>query len=473
MEEERATRKAEEAFLVVSASAKQGGNVPDGERRQMARYHQCSPGCKFEQMATGSSFFQGGRSWRATGDILVCKESLQVHRCGVGYCKEAIKCIDGTVCSVTSYYIQDANYSYDTFGTRYTEVRDDDYEYNEHAQNEEETTVIDVDETTEKIENTTPVTVDITRIYELFIGNTREIEHVLWACPSSDLDTITAKISERCEWRKQAEHAWDVRAHGLEYLKKLESDALEASYAFFKWLLAHIISCFSKGYYINTLFVFFKYLTDVHPYYEGVYYGGDVVALNAANKVYFIECMLNIWEQYASMPAVVACGIRFNDCCTAILSKLQEGFYITVYMVEGDEKPYQSTSLTWKKQMKAREVKIWMIDPHPQLHLVSTDVVRVVQNQLTNKKRAERDTSTVISNCFTGKRICNRKRQPVMNRQRSNMQKSSRIPPLKLLHVIVAIIVEHVKTLDELRSFTFAEITKKAYQQLRVYTPGV
>lgn len=498
-------REKEAKFHLASIFANTGRKLNDAEIQQLRQYHSCSMSCPYSHSTPGLLFEYKDKRWRATGEVWVCKESTCIHYCGVS-CREKVECPEGSVCTMTGACLDqavslarsgkdvdvrvcgDISYVQGNYGFHAGDTQDNVDEAQEHVVADAElsefakdkfaehfqTELGDVDgrslagfddysgcsdgDSFEAILDRTHV--DISFFYKHFMQNRSDVDHVVSMYKDSTAREIMLKIGERVEWRKQAEHAWKVRALGVEYMRWLESQALMASEEFLYWLREYLLECNAKGKRSDIMEVCTKYIQDVIPKYKGVFFG-DVVSLNEANKLYFVECMLNIWERYLLMPKIAESRIRFNDCCTAILSKLQSGYSISIYMVEGSAKPRQSASLTLREQRSAREVKVCLIDAHPELYLMASEVVREVQNKLTRERYAGRDTTALESNCWTGPTINPGRKQQVTNRQRASAQKANCVPPLKLLHTVFAMIVENVQTLDELYSFSLSSIKRQ------------
>lgn len=485
---------------------------------QIQRYHSCCMTCRFEHVhSANKQFFVGEKLLCATGEVYVCNATLLVHQCG-SMCRNVVVGSEGSVCGLTGIcmdrlvslarsgkdrdtlmcggvtYVQ-SNYGFHASDTQdnaddaqqehgvadadLDEFAKDDYE--EHFKREADgsfgASLNDFSEggsggyTREYCEEVMKRDkVEAIFFYRLFPTNARDVDYVLWMHGKLNVQELVLKILERCEWRKQAEHAWKVRVHGEEYMKILEAEAYEASRQYNIWLVSYIRECHGRGEAASRVVALNKYLDDVVPKYNGVFIG-DVTKLNEANKLYFVETMMNIWDCYMRMPEVASSGVRFDDCCTAILSKLRTGYCISVYMVDDDEnddeekRPRQSSSLTLRQQNNAQEVKIQLIDAHPELHLVSSTIVRNVQNRVTKARHSGRDTTMLVSECWTGARISTGRRQLVMNKTRAAAQKSNNAPPMKRLHTVFAKIVENAKTLKELRSYCQSSISTQSHQQ--------
>jgi hypothetical protein len=410
--------------------------------------------------------------------VFVCKHTTTIHPCGIDHCKEKVELDDGQYCSLRGAFLAQAmslarsgkdidirvcgdssykhgNYSFDVSDTL-SHVEDEDEVYDD----EDEHVAEDVEDPENK------VVADVSYFYNLFRSNVRDVDYVLWAYPHASVDVMKLKIADRREWRKHAEHAWAVCAHDEAYVRVLEANAMEATRKWLEAVRQYVQRCANKGLRVDHYHVVRMWMRDVKNKYEGIYFGGDVVAMNNANKVYFIESMLNIWERFTSVPAVVKGDIRFSDCCTAILAALRDGMRISVRMIDGDEKPYPASKVLTRRQLrKSRLVEVWIINKHSDLHLVTSSVVREVQNDVNQRKRSQRDTTMLVGDWYTGKRLPGHKKQKTFNESRSNTLKSSRIPPLKCLHETITEVLRYGKTLDELYSFCLDDVNHRAFQQ--------
>ncbi len=467
-EDEVELRRAEEGFLLGGVK----GRFSDQKHR-----HQCNMGCNYELLRPGQSFNFEGRSWVATGEVWVCKDYKTVHQCGVGWCRTAVDDDGGKVCTTTGLFMAQAmslarnGCDIDIRVCGDTSYKHGSYVFDVDATLEHE---VEVEEETSLASDATTLLADVKKdkvlnlddIYGLFKTNIKDVNYVLWAYPGVEQDVLLMKIAELCEWRKQATHAWAVRAHGVEYMRRLKHTAYVASLKWTKAVDKYMRTQMDKGLPWDRLHILNMWVTTVRPKYDNVYHGGDVVAMNERHKDYYIQTMLNLWERWMSMPELSVPSTRFKDCCTAILTMMSEGFYITVYMVDGDEKPYHHMAITAKQQKKVEKVVVWVINAHPKLHLVSSDIVRKVQTQMSARKSAERDTTSIVSSAWCGKRICTKKRQSVTNKKKPGTQKSSRMPPLKLLHSIVNDIVKYSSTLAELESYCMQEVNRRAMQHM-------
>lgn len=464
--------------------------------------HSCGIGCQFECMREGMIFAVDGRRFHASGQVWVCRDSLNVHQCG-DYCRSSVICGEGEVCTITgvplnqmfsmaasgkdadvrvcggrTFLPHGGNASY---GSSSTNLFDDGAgeeeekevvvsrkRYRGHGDNNESADYDDYDDDDEDDEAILLRDVaDDSFYYKFFPLGRRDVDYVLWKYGHLRVKELVTKIAERREWRKQAEHAWNVRVLGPGYMRRLENEAEATSNNFLEWLADHVHTKLGVDEEpVDLLYVFSVFMDTTLGKYKGVYYGGDPVALNAANKVYFIESMLNIWERFTEMPEVAAEDFYFNECCTAILSKMQTGVEVVVWMLDGEERPREYSHLTVEQEKRARVVRMWMINPHRELHLVSSKLVCDVQNELTKERHAKRDTTMVVSNCYTEEHAFPKTKQSVMNRRRSGTQGSSRMPPLCILSKIVATIVKNAKSLSDLQSYCMSEINRKAYYQV-------
>lgn len=479
-----ASSSTEKRWLVLDAEANHLRNVAIGmkesdknkllcaqlEMDMVADRHHCDAGCVFINLRPNEEFMYRGVRWLATGCVYVCKRTAKPHTCG-DYCNdsEVMSRGEGLVCRVRGVHLcQEYSLArsrldpdirvvgslsyvphafYDAGDEEPRPQEDYGDEKNTEAE-EDETKPVDLDAQWWTCGET---------VYEMLLKRANNIEadvlRVVERFPRMSAQDLCLQIDQRVEWRRCAESVWQLHALSDKYREIQHRKAEADTDVWMKESCDYISKCVSTGVEPNMIYVIRLWMHYVHNSYQGVYVGGNIEETNQRNKVYFVECMLRIWELYISLPIVsVDHRVTFSQCCMAILTSLQEGLTIEVWLVGDNPKPRRGSSLTDAEKARARMVSVEMIRGHPELKLVPLEVARAAsardKNTAAMKKSSRR--------CLVSGKVAfpNRQRGDVTKKRSRDVFLRS-IPQHKNLRNIMDDIITQSKTVDELRAYAF------------------
>lgn len=437
------------------------------EMAMVADRHRCDAACSFINLRPGQTFESRGTQWQATGSVYVCKRTAKPHTCD-DYCNdsEIMSRGEGLVCRVrgvqlcqeyslarsrldpdirvvgTLSYVPHAFYDagddeprqQEDYGEEGKADEQDDKDSNEDAQSWScGETVFEM-----LLKRANNVEADVVRVLERF--------------PRMSALDLCAQIDQRVEWRRYAESVWQMHALSEKYREMQHRKAEADTEVWIKESCDYIAKCDSSGMVPDMMHVLRLWMIYVHNSYQGVYVGGDIEETNQRNKVYFIECMLRIWEQYTELPIVSEHRVTFPQCCMALLKSLQEGLSIEIWLVGDNPKPRRGSSLTDAEKLRASMIRVEMIRAHPELKLVPLEVVRAANIKDKNNAAARRmpRVSTV-----SGKVAFPNRQRGDVTKKRSRDVFLRSIPQQKNLCNIMDDVITQSKTVEELRRYAF------------------
>ena len=404
--------------------------------------HECTLSCRMTSLDPRQYFKYEGRTYMATGYVFVCQRTTKIHLCGADYCTYARLSQEGLVCTLTGMFLaQELSLARTRFDK---DIRVAGNEvYNASAARRH------VDAPVTSVMSTGLMS----ELYKLANNITEDVHHVLERY-HGDIKFIKQKIVQRKEWREYANKAYDKQMLNETYVEILETDAYNATQKWYAQMCERAKKCKERGIPFTRRSIWDSWSAIVEPKYKSVYVG-DVCEKNRLYRDYYINCMLNIWEKFVSMPEVAAREINFSDCCIAILRSLHEGFPVVVYMVDGIDKPFQNYSqMTDRQQELAKKVSVQIIDAHTSsMFLTPPEIARGFQHAQNKKKRQRPEVQAAKGFFITGKILHTRRVRQTRNKLRSTSQMTNIIPPNMKWHIIVSIMVENVKTLKELTEY--------------------
>ena len=414
--------------------------------------HKCTRSCHLRSLDPRQPFSYHGDTYAATGFVFVCQRTTKIHMCGADYCEYATLMEDGVVCTLTGLFLaQELSLARTRFDP---DVRVAGREvYNASMAR------MPVDAILPSALETQSLT---ERLYKLAGNNTSDVHHIIARHRGDllrDFEDVKKKVVMRYEWRTHAMHAYARQVLNEDYVQILETTSEKATSKWYAQQEARAMKCKERGVSFTCKSMMDAWADNVEDEYKSVYIG-DVCEQNTTYRDYYIECMLNIWEKFQSMPEVAERNISFSDCCTAILRSLELGFEAVVYVVDGIDRPFQNfAQMTNSQQAAAKKVTVHIIDAHKgSIFLVPPEIARGVQHAQNKKKRSRTDAPTTKGNFITGKTLSTRRVRLTHNKLRSTSQMTSIIPQFMKWHIIVNTVVENVKTLDELNEYRLCKL---------------
>lgn len=461
------------------------------------RYHKCNAACPWENLDSGVVFVWEGIYYLTTGMVFVCKNTLNVHACGIGRCFDTMATPDGEgcVCAITGLWLSS---EYSTANEWYEEdVRwAGDITYVHNAQHHVESKLAKMSElsglnlqaeqeieddpdgflanslnffkqtntklTHDQIEK--KITTPSGRIKakpgesfddQLMIqsrGNNDDILRVMQRYPHALERELLVRVQERAKRRDAANEAWNNLTVSWKYILEAEKESRIASEKWHQLTAKYVKDCYERRIQWNPFRMLFLWLRYAAPSIKNTTHGEDIEKINKKYKDYYIECMLRIWELIEDVDVVRRQNILFKDCTTAILTKLSQGFTQTVYLLPGDPKPYLKDTFPRSKEAGATAVDIEFIPAHPQLVLASTSEVRKqIPGCSTSNSNKRSDTVAFVdgrkgSGCRSKTTKTRRTRQP-----------AGFIPSVKSIHNIYANIIKNAKSMDDLHVRKFID----------------
>ncbi len=405
--------------------------------------HECTMSCAMNSLNPRQGFQYGGDTYMATGFVFVCRRTTKIHMCGVDHCTYAQLSQEGLVCTLTGLFLAQE------LSLARTRMDPDVRVAGKETYNASRARVpVDA-----PLSGSSLVSTDLTsELYKLANDNYEDVHHVL-ARYHGDAKFIKSKIVQRKEWREYANKTYDKQLLNETYVSILESDAQASTQKWYMQQCERARKCKERGVPFTRKSMWDSWSALVEPKYKSVYVG-DVCEKNRMYRNYFINCILNIWEKFISMPEVAAREINFNDCCTAILRELHKGFPVVVYMVDGIDRPFQNYSqMTDRQREVAKKVSVQIIDAHKtSIFLAPPEIARCFQHAQNKKKRQRPEIQATKGFFITGKVLGTRRVRQTHNKLR-NLQMTSIIPQQMKWHIVVNEMVENVKTLAELASY--------------------
>lgn len=439
------------------------------ELELIADRHECSPVCVFINLRAGEKFEYRGRSYIATGCVYVCKQLAKSHVCG-DFCSdfEVMPRGEGCFCRVRGVHL------YHEFSLARSRLDRDVrvvgpvsyvshafYDFEEAAEEQQHKDYADEsDEDDASLAGTTEEE-DAEQtynepVYEMLLkranNNDVDVQRVRERFPRMTTAELCEQIDQRVARRHCAEAVWRVHAISTKYREIQHKKAEEDTAVWEKDSIEYINKCKSMGEPADLLHIMRLWLVYVRNSYRGVYVGGDIEETNRKNSVYYIECMLRLWEKYDNLPIIRDRRVTFSQCCTALLKSLQEGLTITVWFVGTDPKPRRSGSLTELERSRSSKTSIEMIRAHSDLKLVPREVIRAVNNK---EKGASTGIKTGRCRFISGKLAFTNRQRADQTKKRQKDAYSHDIPPQKHLCNIMDEIVNQSKDIDELMSYAF------------------
>jgi hypothetical protein len=434
------------------------------ELQLAADRHSCGVSCIYINLRPGEEFTYRGSKWAATGSVYVCKRMAKSHACD-DYCNdyEVMSRGEGAVCRIRGVQL------FREFSLARSRLDPDirvvgpltytTHTFYEHADEGEEPRQQRDYEEDEADENDKKDEEEAwtcgTTVYETLLkranNNEADVKRVIERFPTASTAELYEQIDKRVEWRRCAEAVWRVHAMSAKYReiqhRKAEADTLMWE----KYSVDYITKCIATGIEPDLIHIMRLWMIYVRNSYQSIYVGGDIEETNRRNSVYYIECMLRLWEKYETLPIARERRVTFSLCCTALLKSLQEGLTIPVWFVGSNPKPRRSGGLTKRERDQATMTSVQMIRAHPELKLVPPDVIRAVNN----KNKAAKTIKTGRCRLIGGKLAFPNRQRNDLAKKRSRDVHSQCIPPQKYLCNIMDDIVQHSKNLDELLTYSF------------------
>lgn len=471
-EHKRLTLNAEAGYLRDWAISDMSESDPlrkalKGRELQLAAdRHRCGIACIFTNLPIGRRFEYRGCNWNATGCVYVCKRLAKIHTCD-DYCNdyEVMPRGEGAVCRIRGVHL------YREFSLARSHLDPDirvvgPLSYTSHAfyeqpeeseeprQQQDYGDEDDAEDTPAELKEEEPWSCGAT-VYETLLKRANNVEadvrRVIERFPRASTAELYEQIDKRADCRRCAEAVWRVHAMSSRYREIQHSKAEADTLLWEKYSVDYITKCISTGIEPDLLHIMRLWMIYVRNSYQGVYVGGDIEETNRRNSIYYIECMLRLWEKYETLPIVVEKRVTFSLCCTALLKSLQEGLTIPVWFVGTNPKPRRSGSMTKSERERATMTNVQMIRAHPDLKLVPPDVIRAANN----KNKTATVTKTGGCRLISGKRAFPNRQRSDLAKKRSRDIYSQCIPPQKYLCNIMDEIVNQSKNLDELLTYSF------------------
>lgn len=383
--------------------------------------HLCKPNCKWETLKGGVIFSRQGKKYITTGMVFVCKESLNVHRCGLSYCFNYLPSPDGegAFCQITGLWLGE-EYAVNT-NWQDPDVRcvgsfnfinntqhivenkldkvsalsavlpcndsEDPDGFLTNTKNffkqaaagiHDPSSVSSSSSSSSKRSfktknNKKNKTFDETM---LSIGTEMDIKRVMQRYSDTSEQNQISKVQARVKRRAVAQEVWVTLTLSELYIEVARKVGAQASEKWDQMCHSYIKECHDNGVAWDYFKLLFMWLRYVAPFMKNVVYGYEIVERNEQFKDYYIECMLRIWEMLDDIELIQKNIITFNHCAPAILTKLSHGLTQTVYFKENDPKPYIKDVFNEESLINARAVDVEFIPAHPELVLVSTSEVR-------------------------------------------------------------------------------------------------
>ena len=440
------------------------------ELELIADRHECSPACIFINLRVGEKFEYRGRTYTASGSVYVCRQLAKSHVCG-DFCSdfEVMPRGEGCFCRVRGVhlyrefslarsrldrdvrvvgpvsYVSHAFYDFE-------EVAEEQQQQKDYAEDsEEDATPAPETAEEEEVDSNYPEPV-----YEMLLKRARnndvDVRRVRERFPRMSTAELCEQIDQRVARRYCAEAVWKVHAISAAYREVQHKKAEAETNSWYKDSKEYIEKCISVGEEPDLLHIIRLWTIYVRNSYRGVYVGGNIEETNRKNSVYYIECMLRLWEKYDNLPIIREKRVNFSQCCTALLKSLQQGLTITVWFVGSNPKPRRSGSLTETERARSTKTSVQMIRAHDDLKLVPREVIRVVNNK---EKSTTGGTKTGRCRFISGKLAFTNRQRTDQTKKRQKDAYSHDIPPQKHLCNIMDEIVNQSKDIDELMTYAF------------------
>lgn len=458
---------AEAGYLRDVAISMGGMGRCGREMELIADRHRCCANCIFINLLPGQTFIFRGAPWKATGCVYVCKQAAKPHTCHE-YCNdtELLSRGEGLVCRVRGVVLYQeyslarshldpdirvagsVSYTPHAFYDGGTDEAKPQEDYGEPA----------AERDAKDTEEAEPWTCGDS-VYEMLLkranNNETDVLRVIERFPRYSTVELFAQIDQRLEWRRCAEAVWQMHALSDRYREMQHRKAEADTDAWIKDSCDYINKCISTGAEPDLIHIMRLWMIYVHASYQGVYVGGNIEESNRRDRLYYIECMLRIWEKYTSLPIVREHRVTFQQCCMALLKSLQEGLTIEVWLVGDNPKPRRGSSLTDAEKRQATMVSLDMIYGHPALKLVPLEVVRAANNKDKTMAAAKRlGRPRMIS----GKLAFPNRQRSDLSKKRSRDALLRSIPQQKNLCNIMDDAITQSKTIDELKQYAFLGI---------------
>lgn len=451
--------------MSMSETAQRGATRSGREMELVADRHRCSAACVFINLRPEEAFTYRGTQWRATGCVYVCKRTTKPHTCD-DYCNdsEVMSRGEGLVCRVRGVllcreyslarsrldpdirvvgsisYVPHAFYDAGADESRPQEG------YGEEPGKDDGASSADAQ----------PWSCG-EGVYEMLLkranNNENDVLRVIERFPRLSASDLCVQIDQRVEWRRCAEAVWQMHALSERYREIQHRKAEADTEVWIKDSSDYIAKCVATGVEPDMIHIMRLWMIYVSNSYQGVYVGGDIEETNRRDKLYYIECMLHIWERYADLPIVTEHRVTFHQCCMALLKCLQEGLTLEVWLVGSDPKPRRGSGLTDAEKARAAMVAVEMIHGHPALKLVPLEVVRAANNK--DKSAAAARKGGARHRLIGGKVAFPNRQRNDLTKKRSRDALLRSIPQQKNLCNIMDDIITHSQTIEELRRYAF------------------
>lgn len=296
------------------------------------------------------------------------------------------------------------------------------------------------------------ITLDLAALLFVAANNDTLMYDTIRKNPGLTTPEIAQKITARREFRVCATHTWERHSIKAEHVRHMQLALRRATVEWFKSIDLYYKSCISSNTPIDKLKIMHFFMLFVGPECEGLYYNFDIAALNIKSRAYYIDCLVAMWEKYQSVPTVANGTCKFKTCATAMLSALRTGLSVDVFFKPGDPQPRIWGDLNIVEQITARSVKIMLIDPHPNLVLVATEVLREMDN-------GERQDDVALE-FPVGKKVVFPKPRSML-RGRSGRHNYHAIVDRKPLNMVLEHIIRYSPTLALLETFSLSVVYPK------------
>ena len=465
----------------------------------------------FKNLSPNAFFRYNGNAWRATGDVYVCATSKRVHLCGLSCTMaRIIGSASSLVCPLTcqevargecyartrtdthvfrigvhtvSDYVPSKSAEGITEGKAMASLAQQAADLNDQFDGNAERIILrqlladerarvypDEDEDTRMKNLEIPAALSVPSKYPLVaeagVGEEEQEEKadlsvLLKVAGNNDVlmyDTVrkdptlstvalAERITDRLEYRNHAARVWEKQAMNTVHVRHLQLALRRATSEWFKAITLYYKNCIAQGDAVDKLYVMRLFCVYVLPSCEGLYVNADVPELNSKSRVYYIDCLVRLWEKYQEVPAVAASPYKFKACAPAMLTTLHTGLCIDVFFKPGDTQPYIWGDMTITEQLTARSVKITLIDAHPNLILAPAEVLRDIESGV--------DTEEIVLEFPTGKKVNIPKTR---GNSRRNCQSSTDRKPF---NSILEDIIRACPTIDALEAFKLSSIYPK------------
>jgi hypothetical protein len=309
--------------------------------------------------------------------------------------------------------------------------------------------IIDGDE---KLSKRTTHSLDLEGLLTIAGNNESLMYEMIHKHPGMDTASVAQKIVARREFYSCAAFAWERHSMKAEHVRHMQLALKRATVEWFKSIKLYYKGCISSNVPIDKFKVMQLFMLFVKPECEGLYYCFDIAALNIKSRTYYINCIVALWEKYQEVPAVAASTYKFKMCATAMLSVLRTGLVVDIFFRQNDPQPRIWGDLTPVEQVNARSVKVMLMDPHPNLILVSSEILREIEN-------GEKQDDVTLEFPAGEKTVLPKPRS--MMRGRATERANSTIVDRKPLNAVLEHIIRFCPTIDALERFSLAVVYPK------------